>query len=119
MKSFSLDSNHDIVINNNIVQLAEGSELKRQTAECTLNTKIGEWFLNSELGIDFNAILGKREIDHETIKGVIKQGLLQVDETFTIDEFSAEYDKNTRGLKIMFTASTEDGKSITIADVWG
>lgn len=119
MKSFAVDENHDVVIYNGILQLVEGSELKRQTAECTLNTKINEWFFNDELGIDFYAILSKRAVEDETIKSVILDGLRQVDETFTIDKFAADFNKKNRKLKISFTASTEDGQTVTISNVWG
>lgn len=119
MKSFSLNENHDIDIKNNKIQLAEGSELLRQTAECTLNTKIGEWFLNSDLGIDFDAILGKGIPDDETIKNVILDGLQQVDETFRIDELETAYNSKTRKLTVNFTASTDSGRVITISDIWG
>lgn len=119
MKSFSLNEKHDIDIQNNEIQLTEGSELVRQTAECTLNTKAGEWFLNSELGIDFDAILGKDIPDDETVKNVILDGLHQVDETFRIDEFNTTYDSKTRKLSVNFTASTDSGRTITISDIWG
>lgn len=119
MKSFSLNENHDIDIKNNEIQLTEGSELTRQTAECTLNTKAGEWFLNDELGIEFNSILGKGVPDDEIIKNVILDGLRQVDETFRIDKLDTAYDSNTRKLTVNFTASTENGRVITISDIWG
>lgn len=119
MKSFSLNENHDIDIKNNEIQLTEGSELVRQTAECTLNTKAGEWFLNDELGIDFNAILGKGIPDDETVKNVVLEGLRQVDETFRIDDFETAYNSKTRKLTVNFTASTDSGRVITISDIWG
>lgn len=119
MKSFSLNENHDIDIKNNEIQLTEGSELVRQTVECTLNTKAGEWFLNDELGIDFNAILGKGIPDDETVKNVVLEGLRQVDETFRIDDFETAYNSKTRKLTVNFTASTDSGRVITISDIWG
>lgn len=119
MKSFSLNENHDIDIQNNEIQLTEGSELVRQTAECTLNTKAGEWFLNDELGIDFRAILGKGIPDDETVKNVILSGLVQVDETFRIDEFETKYDPKNRKLTVNFTASTDSGRTVTLTEIWG
>ena len=119
MKSFSLNEKHDIDIQNNEIQLTEGSELTRQTAECTLNTKVGEWFLNDELGIEFESILGKGVPDDEEVKNVILEGLKQVDDTFRIDEFETSYDYKKRRLTVNFTASTDSGRVIKISDVWG
>lgn len=116
MKSFSLNNNHDIDITNNIVQMAEGAELKRQTVECTLNTKKGEWYLNDELGADLGALLGKKSVDEDTIKNVMLDALQQVDETFRIDKLSATYDKKNRKLMIDSAASTENGDTIAISD---
>ena len=119
MKSFALDTAHDVVIENGVVQLAEGSELLRQSAETTLNTKIKEWFLNHELGIDFNAILGKKAVEDDVLKSVILQGLRQVDETFFLESFASKYDKRKRKLTVNVTAKTENGETITISNVWG
>lgn len=119
MKSFAVNAEHDIVIENNVLQLTEGAELKRQTAECNLNTKIGEWFMNDELGMDFYAILGKKEIDNDVIRGVILDALLQVDETFKIDKLSTTYDKRNRKLKIECTAVTADGEVVELSETWG
>ena len=119
MKSFAVNDAHDIVIENGIVQLVEGSELKRQSAECTLNTKKGEWFFNEELGINFNLLLGKKsELDSETIRSVLMDGLLQVDESFVIHQILTNYDKHKRKLTVGFTATTENGESITLSDTW-
>lgn len=119
MKGFSVDETHDIVIKNGVVQLVEGSELKRQSTECTLNTKKGEWFFDISHGIDFNAILGKREVDIEEIRNIIMDGLTQVDDTFTIDNLTTNYDKKHRKLTVEFTATTESGESITLSQTWG
>lgn len=119
MKSFAINDAHDVMIENGIVQLADGSALTRQSAECVLNTKIGEWFFNEELGTDHNAMLGKREIDHDELRNIILNGLLQVNETFTISNLTTDYNKNTRKLFVSFTATTEDGESITLSQTWG
>ena len=75
--------------------------------------------MNSGLGIDFDAILGKGIPDDETIKNVVLEGLRQVDETFRIDDFETVYNSKTRKLTVNFTASTDSGRVITISDIWG
>lgn len=119
MKSFGVNNNHDIVIENGIIQLSEGAELTRQSAECVLNTKIGEWFLDDDMGIDMDAMLGKQAPDEDTIKGVLLEGLQQIDETFEITAFEMTFDKVKRKLKIELTAMTESGETINLSDIWG
>lgn len=120
MKCFGLNNEHDIDIQNGVVQLAEGKELTRQTAECTVNTKKGEWFLNDEMGIDFSALLGKKALqDEDAIRSAILDGLQQVDPTFTIDTFETSFDRDSRKLSVKVTASTENGNTVELSDTWG
>lgn len=119
MKNFELNDEHDVVIENGKILMAEGTELTRQSAECVLNTKIGEWFLNDDVGIDMNALLGKNFPDDDEMKSIILQGLRQIDETFEITAFKADYDRATRKMKIELTAMTESGETIDLSDIWG
>lgn len=119
LKNFSLNSKHDVDITNGVVQLADGAELKRQTVECTLNTKKGEWFLNDDLGIDFDVIfVRQQDINEDLIRDTIMDGLSQVDNTFTINNFKTNFNKSTRKLKVDFDAINDDGENIALSDVW-
>ena len=46
------------------------------------------------------------------------EGLLQVDDTFTLDEFSCDYDKSERKLIVNFSAHNADGEEVEGNDVW-
>lgn len=119
MKSLALNDAHDIVIKHGKIQLAEGAELKRQSAECVLNIKKGEWQFDPELGVDFSPILRKNpDLSNDTLKGILMDGLTQVDESFVIQQIISEYDKPNRKLTAGFTATTEDGEIIALSDVW-
>lgn len=52
-------------------------------------------------------------IDEETIKNEILQGLLQVDSSFVITEFSIIHDKSTRHLSVSFIAQKGNGETIS------
>jgi hypothetical protein len=54
-----LDSNGDIVIKNNKIQMIEGDEVTKQKIETVLGTNKGEWVLNPDEGINFRNITGK------------------------------------------------------------
>lgn len=61
MKGFML-TNGDLSITNGEIDMVEGVELTAQTVGSVLSTNKGEWFFNSEEGIDFDVILGKQRI---------------------------------------------------------
>lgn len=111
IKGFNLTDTGDVEIKNNKIVLLSGDELLRQTIEKVLNTNKGEWFGNEDEGITFQNILGKN-IDEETIKNEILEGLLQIDSSFILSDFSMSLDENTRGLTVSFKATNEDGETI-------
>lgn len=119
MKSLALNEKHDIVIKHGKIQLVEGAELKRQSAECTLNTKKGEWKFNSGLGVDFTPLLQKNpDLSNDTLRTILMDGLLQVDESFVIQQITSNYDKRNRKLTAGVIATTDENEVITLSDVW-
>lgn len=117
MKGFALDKNGDLLIENNQIQMINGNELVRQTVERVLQTNKNEWFLNTDEGITFSNILGKKKSD-DIIRNEIEQGLSQVDGSFFIDSFSCDYDTNKRKLTVNFVAKNDNGDTIEGANVW-
>ncbi len=119
MKGLALNENHDIVIKHGKMQLAEGAELKRQSAECTLNIKKGEWKFNPERGVDFSPLLQKNpDLSNDILKSILMDGLLQVDESFVIQQITSDYNKRNRKLTAGVIATTDDSEVITLSDVW-
>lgn len=57
-------------------------------------------------------------IDEEVIRSEIEQGVAQVDDTLTIDDFSCIYDNESRNLKVLFTAKTADNETISVSTDW-
>lgn len=110
MKGFALNSDGDVLIENNEITMVYADELIRQTVETVLGTNKGEWSLNIEEGITFSNILGKQQ--EEIIKNEIYQGLLQVDDTFEMTDFSCVFDKTKRKLTISFSATNSAGTTI-------
>lgn len=108
MIGFELDQNGDVLIKNNQIQMVNGNELIRQTARSIIGTNKGEWFLNEDEGITFENILGKF-VDEDMIKSEIEEGLSQIDSSFSITEFSYEFDSVKRKLKVSFSAVNDDG----------
>lgn len=108
MKGFQLDTNGDVVVNNDICMVYD-NELIRQTVETVLGTKCGEWFLNKEEGLEYDQILIKNP-NFDFIRTEIQRGLLQVDESLWI----TEYDQKLEGRKLTITFTAKNDKEETI-----
>lgn len=117
MKGFMIN-NGDLVIDNNEITVVNDAELIRQTIETVLATNKGEWLFNDEEGIEFDLILGIKEIDHDVIKSIIQEALEQVDSGLSVDEFSCEYEKETRNLCVSFKAKKDDGETVEVSTKW-
>ena len=57
-------------------------------------------------------------IENEIIEAVLQDGISQVDENLTIDEFECDFDKKTRKLKVYFTVVNSETDE-TIEMQWG
>lgn len=116
MKSFAIDENGDVIIENNEIQMAEGNELLRQTVQSNIATQKGEWFLDWEQGVERSNIIGKG-VTEETVQAEIEDALQQVDDTLNITEF--DYSTNGRKSKVKFKAATEENdKEIEVSGEW-
>lgn len=113
MRGFKLDENSDVEIRNNKIQMIADDELSRQSIQYLLSTNKGECFYNDNEGISFLNILGKN-VEDDNVKSEILDGLLQIDDTFVITDFSTERNAETRKLDVKFTASTADEETVTV-----
>lgn len=110
MKSFALDENGDLLISNGQIQMVFDENLIRQKVKTVLSTNKNEWFLNVDEGINFRNILGKNVDREELIENEISQGLLQIDESFTITSFKCDIDSVNRRAVITFSATYDNGE---------
>lgn len=94
----------DTGYNKKEVMMTEGSDLLRQTIERVISTNKGEWFLNKEEGIHFDATLGKQFVP-DMLKSEIMLALKQVDENLMMQSFTSAVDSQTRKLTVHFVAT--------------
>lgn len=111
MKTFKIVDG-DLVLDKkmNVVML-EGIDELAQCIERTLTTNIGEWFLNIEFGLDYNAIQGKGK-DKEGIQFAIREAILQDDRVDDVEFISIDVDRVNRYLTVKLNITTKDGQSI-------
>lgn len=116
MKGFALE-NGDIVIKNGEIQMVHGKHLTMQTIKSVWQTKKGEWFFDWEEGIDRESIMGKKQVDEDTIWGVLQEGLTQIDTNLTLDSLACSFDKSTRLLSVSCVVrNIETNETYTIED---
>lgn len=110
-----LDPNtHDLVFVNGAISVTKSqSEIVAQRLKITLYTFLGEWFLDSEVGVPyFQQIFGK--IRSKSSIDVIFQNIISKDDgVIEIREFSSELDNTGRGYSMTFKVRVSDG---TITD---
>lgn len=61
----------------------------------------------------------KEIVNTEVVKAEIQDAISQIDENLEIDDFSCEYDKSSRKLKIYATVKTENNEIIKISNELG
>ena len=113
MRGFKLTNTGDISIKNNKIEMIADDELTRQTIQYLLSTNKGECFYNENEGISFRNILGKN-VEDDTVKSEILDGLMQISPDYMITDFSTERNAETRKLDVKFTASTADEETVTV-----
>lgn len=113
MRGFKLTNSGDVEIRNNKIQMIADDELARQTIQYLLSTNKGECFYNENEGINFRNLLGKN-VEDDTVKSELLDGLMQINDTFAITDFSTERNAETRKLDVKFTASTADEETVTV-----
>ena len=112
-----MDNKGDVLIENNEISIVVGEKLTQQKVRTVLLTNLKEWFFDWEQGINRENLLGK-STNEELARYEVERGLLQVDSTFTITEFTYEVDGPARKAKITFKARTEKGEEVGGEYTW-
>lgn len=109
MKSFYLKDNGDLMINklNEIEMIDKESEV-RQRNKITLKTAKGEWFLNINFGVDWNNLLGDKDISNEDIKQAILNELEKDDAIEKVNNIELDFDNMNRTLDIYIYGKLTD-----------
>jgi hypothetical protein len=104
--------NNDISIENNDLVLIQGAEETSQNLSVNLRTFLGEWFLNTSIGVPwFQEILIKGNSTQQ-IESIILNQILSTNGVRNVSEFSIELDNSTRELTVNATVQSEDGDII-------
>jgi hypothetical protein len=117
MFTFKIDpSTKDLVFDgqNNITLVADTNE-EDQSVRTVLGTNKGEWFLNTDLGLDYS-LLQVNNPDLDIIRQELYEAILQDSRVSTVDSLEVNFSSSLRTLSITFTATMADSSTITVSN---
>lgn len=108
MKTLYLNSEGDLEFDSNgeLKMVSDKDELV-QEVRLTIQTNLGEWFLDPELGFDYSTVLVKKP-DYELIRGSLTEAILQVERIDRVDTIDFNFDRSERNLSIHFVATSNE-----------
>lgn len=101
----------DIQFEDGELLLVEGTEEVAQCCAITLGTRAGEWFLNPEMGIDFDLFLGK-DFHEELARDELIRALLTDDRIESVEDVTFEINRQERTMNVSFVAIGIDGETV-------
>lgn len=111
MISLKVDDTGDLVFSAGELALIEDREELAQCCRLGIGTNKNEWFLNPEMGINFNLFLGK-VIDEAQMRDELTAGLLQESRIQSVENIEFTINRKSRTMLVTFTATGTDGETI-------
>lgn len=111
MKSLLLDpETNDLVITDKMdLQTVSGVDEAAQHLRILLTTRLGEWFLNTKYGFEYDMVLGEKYYPSiSDIRVAIYDAVARDSRNITIQTVDLDYDEHTRVLLINLVASVND-----------
>ena len=101
------------LIGNSPVLIKDTLSLVRQRIEVRLNTFLGEWFYNSEVGIPYYEQILTQRYDKTIVDSILRSEVLETKDVIEVTSFETTLDKATRKLNFYIEATTTQG-SVTV-----
>ncbi|MFB6475782.1 DUF2634 domain-containing protein [Paenibacillus glucanolyticus] len=111
MIDLKLDQTGDLLLEKGELQLIEEDQELAQYAKLTLQTNLGEWFLDPMIGMDFEIILQKNP-DEDEIRTEITRALMETGRFSAVESVDFSYSRSVRTLGIYFTATGVNGETV-------
>ena len=110
MADIALDTDGDILIEDDALVLVEGDDAIVQHLQIRFKFFLGEWFLDTRIGVPyFDEILIKNP-DLNRVRGIYRQTILTTPGIASLETFELDLDAATRTLKVTFRARKADGE---------
>lgn len=113
MNNFKLDSTNDIIIGRGATR-TDGVDYVAQLVENRLSTVLGEWELDSSVGVPWNTSILVKGVDMTLIRGLIYDTIASTPGVASVGGISLSPDYNERKLYISFTARAVGGLEFNV-----
>lgn len=100
---------HDIFIQNGDVSTVSGTAATLQNLLQTLGIFLGEWFLNTNLGVDYLGKVLIKNPNQRIIDALLIAQILSVPGVTALVNYSFTYKPSQRSLAVSFTVQTTQG----------
>jgi hypothetical protein len=100
---------NDIVIENGDLALVSGEDAVEQRVRQFLNTFLGEWFLDTRVGVPWFQQIMVKNADPIIVDSILKATILNVPGVEELKKFEIDVDTSTREMTLTFKADCDDG----------
>ena len=107
-----LDTN-DLLLLGGDIQIVRGSDAINQDLQQTLQVWLGEWFLDTTVGIPFKQQILVKNPNLDVIQATLLDAAQNVPGVSEIDDFQFAYDSTSRSLAVSITVKTTNGQTLT------
>lgn len=95
-----LDTNHDMTFGKGLANFAVNAESVRINVETKLLVLLGEWFLDTTLGVDYLGKIAQKPPDFAYLQSVVKATILATDGVQSIESFDMTFSQSSRIVSI-------------------
>ena len=117
MSELKLDPlTNDIALEQGVVVLTTGSEASAQRIRSRLLTVRGEWFLDTNFGLDYHGVIWVKGLPAAVVDAHIQREILRgADKGSRITSYVRNFDSATRHLSVSAQVESPDGVTITVS----
>lgn len=113
MKIRALDSNNDIQLVGNNIAIVKDLKAVGLLCRCRLLFYQGEWQLDTSAGVPYFQDIFIDNVYMPDVEIILRDAILQTDNTDSINEFTMEFDSTGRKLAVEFSATSTFGVTET------
>ena len=100
---------HDLVVSGYDLVLVSGMDLIRQRIKQRILAVLGEWFLDTTIGLPWFQELAKKGISEQRVRSLLTLQIVQTEGVEKLIELSLDFDSQKRKLLVNFKARTIEG----------
>ena len=106
MIDLKLDSQHDLLFKDGKLVLVSSANLVAQRIKITLLTFLGEWFMDTTIGIPYLEQVLVKPADKTKLENIFRKKILSVDGVKKIQSIDALINRVERTLQVEFAVDT-------------